>query len=61
MGNIGIFGHLVSFTAKWYILWPLGIFGGHLVGCSEKNLVTMVESGQGYVGWQLKKRPKFSK
>jgi hypothetical protein len=25
------YGHLVYFTAIWYILWPFGIFCGHLV------------------------------
>jgi hypothetical protein len=32
MENIYIFyGHLVYFTAIWYILWAFGIFCGHLV------------------------------
>jgi hypothetical protein len=32
MENAGIFlGLLEYFTAIWYILWPFGIFYGHLV------------------------------
>jgi hypothetical protein len=32
MENIGIFyGHLVYFTAIWYILWIFGIFCSHLI------------------------------
>jgi hypothetical protein len=32
MVDVGIFyGHLVYFTAIWYILQPLGIFYSHLV------------------------------
>jgi hypothetical protein len=32
MEGVGIFyGHLVYFTAIWYILWPFGIFVGSLV------------------------------
>jgi hypothetical protein len=32
MEDYGIFyGHLVYFTAIWYILWPLGTFCGKLV------------------------------
>jgi hypothetical protein len=32
MEDVGIFdGHLVYFTAIWYILWPLGIFNNHFL------------------------------
>jgi hypothetical protein len=32
MEGVGIFyGHLVNFTAQWYILWAFGSFFGHLV------------------------------
>jgi hypothetical protein len=32
MEDVGIFfGHLVYFTAIWYIVWPFGILCGHLV------------------------------
>jgi hypothetical protein len=32
MENVSLFyGHLVYFTAIWYILRPFGIFYGHLV------------------------------
>jgi hypothetical protein len=32
MKGVGIFyEHLDDFTAIWYILWPFGIFHGHLV------------------------------
>jgi hypothetical protein len=30
--DVGVFcGHMVLFTAIWYILWTFGIFCGHLV------------------------------
>jgi hypothetical protein len=32
MENSGIlYSHFVYFTAKWYILWLFGTFGGYLV------------------------------
>jgi hypothetical protein len=32
MENVGIFyGHLVYFTAIWYILWTFGILCSHLI------------------------------
>jgi hypothetical protein len=32
MVNVDILhGHFVFFTATWYMLWPYGIFYGHLV------------------------------
>jgi hypothetical protein len=32
MEDVGIlYRHSVCFMAKWYILWPFGIFRGHLV------------------------------
>jgi hypothetical protein len=48
--DVGIFnGHFVHFTAKWYILWPVGklnfAVNGYifqlLVCCKEKNLATL--------------------
>jgi phosphotransferase system glucose/maltose/N-acetylglucosamine-specific IIC component len=39
-------GHLVYFTAIWYMLWPFGTFVCHLVFfpflvcCNKKNLAT---------------------
>jgi hypothetical protein len=44
-----IFGNLVYFTVMWYISWPFGIFLWSfgiffiiLVGCTKKNLATLV-------------------
>jgi hypothetical protein len=42
------YGHLVYFTAIWYILWPFGLFYSYLVYFSpfydvpKKNQVTLV-------------------
>jgi hypothetical protein len=42
-----MYGHLICFTAIWYILWPFAIFVGHLVYfsvlvcCNKKNLATL--------------------
>jgi hypothetical protein len=49
MEDVGIFyGHFVYFTAKWYILWPLGTFCDIfvyffplLVSFTEKYLATL--------------------
>jgi hypothetical protein len=49
MDDVGIFcGHVVNFTAIWYISWPFGIFPPHfgiffpvLVFCTKKNLATL--------------------
>jgi hypothetical protein len=57
MEDVGIFyGHLVNFTAIWYIVWPLGIFVGYLlyispflVCCSKKNLATLTHTAQSYI------------
>jgi hypothetical protein len=51
MENDGIFYvHLVNFTAIGNILWPFGVFCGHLVlffpvlvCCTKKNLATLVD------------------
>jgi hypothetical protein len=44
MEDVGIFcGHLVNFSAIWYILWPFdkfGIFSGHLVYCTNEDLAS---------------------
>jgi hypothetical protein len=44
-------GHLVYFVAIWYILFPFGMFYGHLldfllvlVSCTKKNLATLLVS-----------------
>jgi hypothetical protein len=50
MEDVGIFYvHVVYFTAKWYKLWPFGtfcalfgIFFPVLIGCTEKNLATLI-------------------
>jgi hypothetical protein len=56
MEDIGTFyDHLVDFATIWYILWPFGIFYGHLVYlwsfgiffpvlvcCSKKFLATLI-------------------
>jgi hypothetical protein len=51
MENVGIctewpllifYGHLVYFTALWYISWPLGVCYGHLV-----NLMAVC-----YISWK---------
>jgi hypothetical protein len=42
MEDVGIFyGHLVYFTAVWYILLLFGIFSPGLVSSTEKNLATL--------------------
>jgi hypothetical protein len=52
MENAGIFyGHLVYFTAIWYILWPCGNvmviwyiffrFSAFPLSCAKKNLATL--------------------
>jgi hypothetical protein len=44
MEDVGVFyGHLISFTAIWHLLWPFGIFiFPILVYRTKKNLATMV-------------------
>jgi hypothetical protein len=43
MLHVGLFhGHLVYFTAIWYILWLFGIFSPVLVYCTKKNLATLL-------------------
>jgi hypothetical protein len=55
-----IYGHLVYFTAIWYISWPLGIFSGYLVifpvlVCyTKKNLATLV-----YIRRAEKRKEKY--
>jgi ABC-type spermidine/putrescine transport system permease subunit II len=52
MEDVGIvYGHLVYFTAIWYVLWPFRIFYGHLVYFSpfwyvaqKENLATPLET-----------------
>jgi hypothetical protein len=42
MENVGIFfGHLVYFTANWFVLQPFGIFPPILACCVDKNLATL--------------------
>jgi hypothetical protein len=45
--NVGIiYGHLVYFTAIWYILWPFGnllVIFPALVYCVKKNLATLFQ------------------
>jgi hypothetical protein len=52
MKDVGILnGHLVYFTARWYILRPFGIFNEYILGtffpvlvcCTTKNLATLVQ------------------
>jgi hypothetical protein len=43
MEDVDIFyGHLVHFTAIWYILWLFGIYFPALVFCTKKNLATLL-------------------
>jgi hypothetical protein len=46
MEDVGIFyGHLVYFTASWYILWTYGTICGHLVYFSLFGMLYREESG----------------
>jgi hypothetical protein len=46
MEDVGIFyGHLVYFTANWYILWPFGIFYGNLVCFPRFGMLHQEKSG----------------
>jgi hypothetical protein len=52
--NVGLFyGHVEYFTANRNMLWPFGIFCGHLVHfsvlvrCSKKNLATLASKYDG--------------
>jgi hypothetical protein len=46
MEDVGLFyGHLVCFTAMWYILWPFGIFYGYLVYFSRLGILYQEKSG----------------
>jgi hypothetical protein len=38
------YGHLVYFTAIWYVCWLFGIFFPVLVCCMKKNLATPLQS-----------------
>jgi hypothetical protein len=49
--GLHIFGHLVYFTAIWYILRPFGIFYGYLLQfcpvflcCTKKNVATLLRT-----------------
>jgi hypothetical protein len=46
MEDVGVFyGHLVYFTANWYMLWPFGIFVGHLVTFFHFGMLYQGKSG----------------
>jgi hypothetical protein len=46
MEDVGTFyDRLVYFTTIWYILWPFGIFYGHLVYFSHFGLLYYEKSG----------------
>jgi hypothetical protein len=34
-----VYGHLVDFTATWYILWPNGLFSGYLLYISRFGIL----------------------
>jgi hypothetical protein len=46
MEDVGIlYGHLVGLTAKWYSLWPFGIYYGYLVYFSRFGTPYQEKSG----------------
>jgi hypothetical protein len=58
--DVGIFyGHLVNFTAFWYILWTFGIFCGNLVYFSRFGIFFHEKSGN--LAWFDSVRGEFRK
>jgi hypothetical protein len=46
MEDVGkLYGHLVYFTAIWYILWPLGTFHGYLIHFFRFGMLYQEKSG----------------
>jgi hypothetical protein len=59
MGDVGIC-HLVHFTTVWYILWPSGIFYGHLLCFPRLGVLYQEKTGNpGLFGDQSEKTSHF--